>query len=85
MFPISPALMMPWIFKPKKQKPVPYIPTLREVEGITGYLKALKNHEIALESLIQTFNKDQYRLYCEVRETGQKALMLAPCPSKGDE
>lgn len=74
-------MFMPWVWmfhRSKKQKPVPHIPTIRDMEGFSGFIKANRDAEVALEELTQTFDRSQYALYSKYREKVKYAMMLKP-------
>jgi hypothetical protein len=76
---IVPALMFPWMFgRHKEQKPIPHIPTIREMEGFTGYLKAVEEVNILQAELVDTFSDKQLEIYARYREKVQRSMMLKP-------
>jgi hypothetical protein len=74
-------MFMPWVwmFRHKQpKKPVPHFPTLRELEGVSGWIKANNEALQFQQRLIETFTPEQNKLYGELREKSGKALMLKP-------
>lgn len=72
-------IVMPFLFRSRKQdRPMPYLPTFREVEGFHGYLNAINEYDLAMVELEDTFTPEQVKLFVKVKEKAQKCLMLKP-------